>query len=343
MKSILIGKTDDILCFRSENAANGHICITGTSGNGKTARLNQLELNAVKDGKTVLILDINQSHSAENIFSFIREEYVSYVNRIDAKRDGIDIRFLQPIQGKNGQTEDIVNVINSTAYALGIPLKMGSRQMGVLREAGLYAIRHICEFSAEMAAIEAGIMQMDNEVANVVYQKLWTLINSNVLRQSDKEIVNGKINVISFDGMDKITQAILVEIVLSYLWRKIQLSDNKDETILVLDEYQNLMLGEESTLRAVLREGRKFGVGLLMATQTLNVFDKATRSVVNQAATHLYFRPEINDIRNTAKEIDPENIEKWMRTLRNLKIGEAVAVGEFTISGREVCHPVLTR
>lgn len=313
------------------------------SGSGKTVRLNQLELNAVKDGKTAVIFDINQSHSAENIFPLIQEEYMGYVNRIDAKHDGIDIRFLQPIQGKNGQTEDVVNVISSTAYALGIPLKMGSRQMGVLREAELYAMRHISEFSDEMVAIEAGIKQMDNAVADVVYQKLWTLIHSNVLRQSDKKIVDGKINVISFAGMDKITQATLVEVILSYLWRKIPLSDNEDETILVVDEYQNLMLGEESILRAVLREGRKFNIGLLLATQTLNVFDKATRSVINQAATHLYFRPEVNEIRNVAKEIDPTNIQKWMCILRNLKRGEAVAVGEFTISGREVCHPVLTR
>ncbi len=313
------------------------------SGSGKTVRLNQLELNAVKDGKTAVIFDINQSHSAENIFPLIREEYMGYVNRIDAKHDGIGIRFLQPIQGKNGQIEEVVNVISSTACALGTPLKMGSRQMGVLREAELYAMRHISEFSDEMAAIEAGIKQMDNTVADVVYQKLWTLIHSNVLRQSDKKIVDGKINVISFAGMDKITQATLVEVILSYLWRNIQLSDNEDETILVVDEDQNLLLGEESILRAVLREGRKFNIGLLLATQTLNVFDKATRSVINQAATHLYFRPEVNEIRNIAKEIDPENIQKWMCTLRSLKRGEAVAVGEFTISGREVCHPVLTR
>lgn len=313
------------------------------SGFGKTVRLNRLELDAVKDGETVIVFDINQSHSAENIFPLIREEYVGYVNRIDAKNDGIDVRFLQPIQGKNGQTEDVVNVISSTAYALGIPLKLGSRQMGVLRESELYAMRHIREFPDEMAAIEAGIKQMDNAVADVVYQKLWTLIHSNVLRRSDKKIVDGKINVISFAGMDKITQSTLVEVILSYLWRKIQLSDNEGEAILVVDEYQNLMLGEESTLRAILREGRKFGIGLLMATQTLNVFDKTTRSVINQAATHLYFHPEVNEMRNTAKEIDPENIEKWMRTLRCLKKGEAVAVGEFTISGREVCHPVLTR
>ena len=96
-------------------------------------------------------------------------------------------------------------------------------------------------------------------------------------------------------------------------------------------------------MRTILREGRKFGISLLLATQMLSVFDNATRAVINQAATRLYFRPEANDIKNVAKEIDPENMQRWMNVLKTLKRGEAVTVGEFDISDREVCHPVLTR
>lgn len=338
-----VGKTENIACYLSTHAANRHVSATGMSGSGKTARLNQLELDAVKDGETVLVFDINKSHAAENVFLPVRGEYESYVNRIEAKFDGIGIRFLQPIQGKNGRMEDYVDVISSTTNVLGMSQRMGSRQIGVLREAELYAMRHIHEFSDEMSAIKAGILQMDCAVANAVYQKLWTLIHSNIFRKSDKKIMEGKINIISFWGIDKIMQATLVEIILSYLWRSLLISGNEGEMVLVIDEYQNILLGEGSALRTVLREGRKFGLGLLLATQTLNVFDKATRSVINQAATRLYFKPEANEIRNIAKEIDPENIQRWMRILQTLKRGEAVAVGEFSISNREVSRPVLTR
>lgn len=338
-----IGKIVEIPCFLGGHVANRHVSLTGISGSGKTVRLNLIEMDAAKSGKTVIIFDINSSHSQDNIFPCIKDEYLNFVNRIDAKRDGINIRFLQPIQGKNGQTEDEVNVISATAYALGIPLKMGSRQMGVVREVELFAMRHAEDFPDEMSAIKEGLREMDNAVADTVYQKMWVLIHSNVFRKSEKQISSGKINIISFTDVDKITQAILVEIILSYFWRTFLIAGSEDEVVLVLDEYQNLMLGEGSCMRTILREGRKFGISLLLATQTLSVFDNATRAVINQAATCLYFRPEANDIKNVAKEIDPENMQRWMNVLKTLKRGEAVTVGEFDISDREVCHPVLTR
>lgn len=302
-----------------------------------------MELNAVKDGKTVTVFDVNQSHSVNQIFPPIKAEYSTYVNRIGVKSDGINIRFLQPIQGKNGQVEDIVSVVNSASYALGKPYKMGSRQMGVLREAELFAMRHSADIPDEMSAIKEGLKQMDNPVADSVYQKLWPLIHSNIFRNCEKHIITGKVNIISFSGVDKVMQATVVEIILAYLWRTFLSAGSSDEMVLVFDEFQNLMLGEGSCMRTILQEGRKFGISLLLATQTLGVFDRATRSIINQAATRLYFRPEANEIRSTAKEIDPENIQKWMHVLKTLKRGEAVAVGEFNISGREVFHPVLTR
>ena len=150
-------------------------------------------------------------------------------------------------------------------------------------------------------------------------------------------------NIISFTGIDRITQVTLVEILFSYLWRSIQCCSSREKTIFSIDEYQNLMLGEGSALRNILREGRKFGINLLLATQTLSIFPKDALSILNQAATHLYFRPVVNEIRSVAKEIDSENVKKWMSILKSLGKGEAVAVGNFCVHGKEIDHPILTR
>ena len=338
---IQIGKVGRNPCLVSNYAINHHISETGTSGSGKTVRLNYMELEAVKDGNTVVVLDINESHADKMIFSTIKEEYCSYINRINVKADGLDIRFLQPMKGDDGQKEDSISVISSVAYALGIPQRMGNRQIGVLREAEVFALNHMSEFSTEMEAIEQGILQQNNAVANAVCQKMWPVIHHNIFRKSDKNIKKGKLNVISFNGIDRITQATLIEILLSYLWRSIQVSSNSGKVIFSIDEYQNLMLGEGSVLRNILREGRKFNISLLLATQTMSVFPKDTRSILNQAATRLYFRPEVNEIRNVAKEIDSENVKKWVSILKSLQVGEAVAVGDFCVYGREIRHPIL--
>lgn len=65
-----------------------------------------------------------------------------------------------------------------------------------------------------------------------------------------------------------------IEILLSYLWRSIQICSNRENVTFSMNEYQNLMIGEGSVLRNILREGRKFKINLLLATQTLSVFLK---------------------------------------------------------------------
>ena len=92
-------------CFTSDSSPNSSVCITGISGSGKTVRMQKIELDCVKRGKTVLILDTNNTHSEEQIFSSFKQEYVSFVNRIDAVRDGLNISFLIPLFDPSGVPE----------------------------------------------------------------------------------------------------------------------------------------------------------------------------------------------------------------------------------------------
>ncbi len=99
----------------------------------------------------------------------------------------------------------------------------------------------------------------------------------------------------------------LAEVILAYIWRVARsgFPASMGKIILVIDEFQNMNLGVGSTLRRVLCEGRKFGLNLLLVTQTLGRYNREIKSMLNQAASHLYFHPVDSDIVSSARAIDP--------------------------------------
>ena len=54
------------------------------------------------------------------------------------------------------------------------------------------------------------------------------------------------------------------------LWQSVKDGANSADYILY-DEFQNVALGKGSTLGAMLREGRKYGLGVWLATQILSI------------------------------------------------------------------------
>lgn len=99
---------------------------------GNTTRLNCMELMNVKEGTTVLILDMNQTHTDGRIFQPIREEYMRKINRINAMKDGLGLGLLQPIHTPHGEEESFVHLVNSAIKVLSSTQSMGVRQISAL-------------------------------------------------------------------------------------------------------------------------------------------------------------------------------------------------------------------
>ena len=327
-------------CFTSDSSPNSSVCITGISGSGKTVRMQKIELDCVKRGKTVLILDTNNTHSEEQIFSSFKQEYVSFVNRIDAVRDGLNISFLIPLFDPSGVPESPFAVINSAVNALTSGQNMGPKQIGILRAAILAAIQNRSRFETEVEAITYFLLQ--HKEGNAVYQRLWTVLNCGVLRSSCKKIEPKKINILDFTALDQITKRMMTEIVPSAIWRMVSLSktQNFNGMILALDEFQSFSWKPDAVMRSVLREGRKFNLQVIMATQTLSAFPRDVVAILEQAATHLVFRPGANDLYKTAKRLSLHNYQQWLEELKKLRIGESLAVGNLVIDGCEVNRPI---
>lgn len=338
-----IGTASGKPCRISTDSSNRSVCITGLSGTGKTVRLNQLELSALQKGASVLVLDVGHTHAVEDVFQPMRKNFSRAANYIDAK-EGLGLGIFRTLETDQGKKEPVVQVVNSAVSALSAGQRMGPRQLGALRGAVIDVMKNRCYAGSEAEALESALAGRENdEHAAAVYQKLWTILHCGALNPASKYLQTGKINILDLSDTDTITQTALVELILHTLWRKIRfagLQRKQQKITIVLDEFQNLPLKSGSLLCNMLREGRKFGVNFLLATQSLMSFPREVRPIIGQTATQLYFRPAPSEIKSIAKTIDFEKAAVWEKILSNLKVGECVAVGEFEVNGAEVKRPL---
>ena len=341
---IKVGTNNGYEIFISERSPNQHVLLTGISGSGKTTRFHEMELDALESGKNVIELDISQSHSRKRMqFGCETKNKVRIAkNRINVLDDGLNLSLLH--LDTEPSKEKKVETINSVTRMLLCNSRKGCKQERALRDAVRFALKHRDQFGSDLMAIYAGLHYQSTEAAAAVIDDLWPLLTYNVLRNSEKRLVRDKVIIISFDGIDEMTQKILSEIFLSCFWWHIRNADREPlEFVLVLDEFQHFSLREGSSLREMLREGRKFGLGVLLATQTLNVFSKEEVAIINQAATKLYFKPGANEVRKIAKEIDPKGPDEWVEKLSKLQQGACVAVGNLRVNDMDIFRPVILR
>ena len=79
---------------------------------------------------------------------------------------------------------------------------------------------------------------------------------------------------------------IISEILLKNLWKEALIVKENNITI-VIDEFQHLLLNKKAMLVQLLTEGRKYGLDVILATQSLSRFTNDTLVALNQAAVRL--------------------------------------------------------
>lgn len=303
----------------------------------------QLESYSVTNGNTAIVIDTGCSHSKEELQKLTDNEYRSRIFRISALSDGLDLKFLEPFVQENAQIEPDFMIINAATQALSQPLKFGASQTTVLREGIIFAMEHKNDYTTEIKAIVAGLNQKGRP-GHDVYNRLWTVFNCNAFRSGhQKKIKLGMINIIDLNDYESDVQKVISEIILSYLFRRKRCQDSTAIYNVFLDECQRFSLDKNGIVCQLLREGRKFGINLILATQTLSTLGKDVQSILGQASTQLYFRPSQEDVHKIAKSLSATDWRLWKDRLTSLRVGECIANGIFNINGQDISRPLLLR
>lgn len=313
----------------SPDSFNQHLLITGKSGSGKTEALKRIEKTIALQGGHVLVLNHSQTHN-----SLCNDPQTYY---IDARTDGIPLSLLTPLTNSNGVPEDIDDICEAVADIFSSVKKLGQHQRYLLSEACRNAIQHHMFQNNDMEALSMALSECTETEGKILNQNFRFLFKKIKFQGSGTLWADGKITLLDLSGFNTSVQILLSELILSVLWREYRMnSQNLPPAWIVCDEFQSLNLKDGSILAQILREGRKFHLSLLLATQTLSTFDTGCRSLLQQAGTKLYFRPSESDIRSISRNIFGIPQEKAQNILCGLKVGECLAEGVFLIGSRSL-------
>lgn len=198
-------------------------------------------------------------------------------------------------------------------------------------------MRRRADYDDDMKCLYDCLQSSGESRCEGIVDKFWNILTKCKLTREGTLWEKGAVSIIDMTFYNASTQYMLSELIMQLIFWQHQLNgqNHNQPTWIAVDEFQNLNIKSSSVLARILREGRKFNLGLLLATQTLAMFDTGERAILQQAGTKLLFRPTEQDASRAARENGDLPREETFRILRNLRVGECLAFGNFLIGTRQ--------
>lgn len=328
--------------------ANPHVLILGESGYGKTYATACLLAELAQQGVHSIVFDYAQGFSS----SSLPLEFTTGTGpfEIDACRNGVNIN---PLQIFASDLHGPINVAQRVADTFGrVYTKIGIQQHAILRQAiiDLFAENQITQTNPASWIKEAPAFSRIKEhldryaatasgpsarAASLVTSHISTVFVFNTFRSSGQSLAwedilesKRKIWVIRLNGLEHSLERTVTEFLLWNLIGYIEtLGTSSLRCFIVLDEAHRLSFEQNSPAERFLREGRKFGLGLLLASQQPDDFSSVAFA---NTATKLIF--QISDERGTVarhlvrKVVNSGAVAKVHHLITRLPRGCAYAV-----------------
>ena len=289
-------------------SANPHVLVVGESGFGKTYTITCLLSELAQRQVVPVVFDYGQGFAAETL----PPEFLAGVNLVEihASKDGVDIN---PLQIFPSDVLGPVNVAQRVADTFArVYSKIGVQQHAILRQAvldamqdegilaekpetwgnDLPAFRNVHAKLEELA--EDGNSPRAKAAASVA-SHVSTLFVYNTFRPSGRKLTwddvlaaKGSVFVLQLKGLDHSLERAVTEFLLWNLIGYIEaLGPGPLCCFAVLDEAHKLSCDRGSPVEKLLREGRKYGLGLILASQQPEDFSQVAFA---NTATKLVFQ-----------------------------------------------------
>lgn len=314
------------------NKPNAHVLYIGKSGSGKTYAICRQMEELISVGKRIMILDWSGSYSVSELkksdFSLPKDS----IQIIDLKTQKVRFNVM------TGDADDSDRIASLGENALGIK---GDLQKDILQKAtagvngeGVHSMAEIqLNLKKQMKRAERDKeFELARRISKVMdrWQKL-SKHDCIDLWDSDGIVPDTeKVVIIQLSSLPLVRRKICMLSVLWILWELTEQGKMLFDT-LVMDEIQHVDFTADIPSRMV-RQGRKYGLGLLMSTQFLAGMDATSVSTVLEAGNAFYFQQDSANARSVANRISFRKPEIWAEKLHSLDVGEAVLRGCYTVN-----------
>jgi DNA phosphorothioation-dependent restriction protein DptH len=345
---------EDICWYPSpaSSTLNPHLLILGESGSGKTYTVQCICAELVQEGIPVVVFDYGQGF----VTTAISPEFHKYASPVElnAARDGIDIN---PLSIFSSDLHGPINVAQRIADTFSrVYPKVGVQQHAVLRDA-ILAVFEDCDIRADQqstwtkpAPTLAALRDKLNALAEAstnpsrryavsVANHISTLFVFNTFRKNGIKLdwrrileSGGATFIVQLKGLEHSLERVVTELLLWHLIGYLEsIGPATLRCFILLDEAHRLSLDSNSPVERLLREGRKFGVGVILASQQPEDFSSVAYS---NTATKLIFSL-VDRTGDVARQIalrtrEPASIVALIKSLGSLHRGTGIFISNQT-------------
>jgi DNA phosphorothioation-dependent restriction protein DptH len=294
--------------YPSRGAANPHLLILGESGFGKTYAISCLLAELAQEGISSIVFDYAQGFSLD----LLQDAFVEYARPVElaASRDGLAIN---PLQMFPSDIHGPVNVAQRVADTFQrVYRQIGVQQHAILRQAVLDSYRDagivptdsatwttpappFGHLQAKLASYANNPTFANRKLAATIASHISTMFVFNTFRDTGVKLdwgqiigSRGRVFVVQLKGLEQSLERAVTEFL---LWNFIgfieSIGPGPMRCFTVLDEAHKLAFSAGSPTERLLREGRKFGIGAILASQQPEDFSPVAFS---NTATKLVFQ-----------------------------------------------------
>lgn len=269
-------------------AANPHVLILGESGFGKTYTISCLLAELSQRGVSSIVFDYGQGFALDAA----PKQFVEWTRPVEvhAARDGIDVNPLTIFE------TDVLGPINVAQRVADtfcrVYSRLGVQQHAVLRQAVIDTFSNMGIDPANrrtwdqspppfrsifdtLQSIASDPLQPQSSVAASVASHISTMFVFNTFRPTGQHLdwsellkLRDRVVILQLKGLEYSLEQAVTEFL---LWNLIGYVESKGPSPLrcfvVLDEAHRMSFDRGTPVEKLLREGRKFGLGLLLASQ----------------------------------------------------------------------------
>ena len=331
--------------FGHSELNNRHILIFGSSGMGKTYTIQCLLCELGKVGQNSLIIDYTNGFSENHL----EPGLIKLLNPSQhiVRKEPLPInpfRRLEEVYGKERVLENIVNTAQRVAGVFSEVYTLGEQQKASLYAAIKNGLEKEVKSEMSLDSLVDKLRELEDSdapegrYAGTILSKITPFVDMNPFGPEKEgswdrlfKDMDNRCHILQLVGFMRDSWKLIVEFALIdlYAYYRIMGSQNKPRVV-VLDEVQNLDQREDSPLAQLLREGRKFGFSLILATQIMSNLQKDERDRLFNAGHKLFFRPADTEMRSyadIAAVSTGEDVSEWMRRLAQLQKGECYSLG----------------
>lgn len=331
--------------YGHKDLSNRHLLVFGASGQGKTYAIQAILWELAKGGQNSVIIDYTDGFTNKQLDPVTKESLKP--KQLYVKKQPLPVNifrsqtyFIDDVEftDKPFEVAQRVSGVFSAVYNLG------EQQKGVLYDAIKQGVetKGLTFTLNDLVEILEDIRDKGGPRSNpavTIVNKIKPFVDTQPFGPEDPESwekiysdTDNRCHIIQLTGYNsKEITRLITEFALLDFYRYYRLYGNvSNPRVIVLDEAQNLDHSLESPIGQMLTEGRKFGISLILATQTLSNLSKDEKDRLFQAKHKLFFRPADTELGTFAKIIADslnQETDKWVHQLAALKKGECYSLG----------------